>query len=884
MKKFVLKWMGVFLIINFSVFSQDIDKGQLEHLRKIGVISQEDYDILSGQSQLENGKSFYELIVNGELKNDKFQLLKEGEILYFPLKNFLESIDFTNYKETPEKIEISLGDSLKNIEINFKDKFIKEKDQIIINNFTKEQCFKKDNEIYLSKKIFERLFLNSLRIDDDNYKLKLILNFNSPEDIAVRLGQTKDILKESSSSKELYYTNQLKLFELGYMRVQLDQIYRKGTEGKKYKSDWDGNLEYQGATLYGNLTTSYDLKNNVLGDTYLRYDNLWEKHTLELGSYQSGYGKSRELGLSFKKDKGYIIGSDKTYIIRENVPIGSRVELLYLGIPIAIEDSKDGFVEFKNSEIKSDREYTLKVYEPNGKIYEKTINTTSDYNQQNKGQIEYDVNLREDEASSKIRSYSNVYYGLTNNLTLGFGYRREPQYINKDYKYIDSTRLEGVYSNFIYNFPYTVVVGSDKVWNKIKDNTSGKNLHDKYSYDVLSQIDIDKFRFKIKNKESGKYYDEKNRQEYSVKYTPLRSLELQYDYEKVEDQLNKYRKNGVFTADYSKSIKDLLISAEYRNSQKDKTSYGLNFYYNGFRAFSTRLENKWLNDGKDYETSFSIFNSGNGMVDYTFTASYSELNKDLFTFKFSIQYDNLFSFDFFGDKNGTREYKFGLDRIIDLKHPLTEIDSMDSSRVKIKTFIDMNNNNKYDEGEIPVNNVVVNIGDKKIVTDNNGEGYFYGIPNHIVYDLKPTIRKPSFVLGGNKIVIEGRSASTLTAYIPVKPMVTLTGIVNIEDSFKKTPEDKIRTYENLLVRIKDLNGKIIETTMPDETGVFEVSGLFPKKYFIEVIYIGGDMNIRGVNKVVQLKYVNNEDDNIINFDVSSQKITMNKEGSEEWLG
>ena len=209
---------------------------------------------------------------------------------------------------------------------------------------------------------------------------------------------------------------------------------------------------------------------------------------------------------------------------------------------------------------------------------------------------------------------------------------------------------------------------------------------------------------------------------------------------------------------------------------------------------------------------------------------------------------------------------------------------MDSSRVKVKTFIDLNNNNKFDKGEKPVNNVVVNIGKEKVVTDKNGEGIFYGVPNHITYDLKPTIRKPSFLLGNNKIVIEGRNTSTLTAYIPVKPMITLTGIVNVDDSFKSKPIGKMKVFSNLLVKIKDINGKVIETTMPDETGIFEVSGLFPKKYFIEVTYIGADREIKGLNRVVQLTYVDNgEDDNVINFNVSKDYISMKEGDKDTWL-
>lgn len=883
-KKYI-KFIGLFFLANLLVFGEKIDKKELDHLRAIGVLSQENYNILLGNKGTGLEKCVYSLTINGQIKTDVFNMINENKRLYIPIKEFFKNISFTNYKLSKDSMTILLGDNLKKININFLNNTISVEGKDSLIKLNKESYIKKNGDIYLRENIFKELFLSFLRVDKNTYKMNMTLSFSSPEDIDVHLERVQDILKNKKLFHELYFTNKPELFEVGYLRVQADQIFRKGNSSKdKYKSDWDGNLEYQGAGLYGNFTTNYDIKNNLFGDTTVRYNDIWEKHTLEIGSYTSGYGKSREWGLSFKKEKGYIIESGKTYIIKENVPIGSRVELLYMGMPIAVQNSENGVVRFVNSEIKGDRDYILKIYEPSGKIEERSISTASDYNQQNKGQLEYDINLREDENSSKLRSYSNVYYGVTNNLTMGFGYIMEPQSINDNYVYLHTGRLEGVYSNNLYNYPYTLVVGGEKVFSNVNHDNTGKNLDEKYSYDTLGQIDIKNIRLKIKDKRSGSYYDERDRQDYSIKYTPLKSLDFHYDYTRVENHYNNHKSDSIFTANYSRTIKDLLVSTEYSTNRTGKDSYGVNLYYNGFRAFTTRLENRWDNDGKDYSTTFSIFNGGDTNLNYTLEASYSEKTKDMFTFRFSLQYDNLLNFDFTGNKDGSREFKFGIDRVIDLKKPLKNIDSMDSSRVKVVTFIDTNDNNILDKGEKPVNNVVVTIGGQKVTTNVQGVGMLYGIPNYITYNLKPIIRKPSFLLGNNKIVVEGRCSSTLIAYIPVKPMVTLTGIVKIDDTFKKKAIDKMEVYSNLLVTIKDTEGNMIETTMPDETGIFEVSGLFPKKYYIQVTYVGMDRTIKGIDRPIQMTYVNSEeDDNIVNFNVNKDFITMEEGDENQWV-
>ncbi len=874
-----VKFFLFFCIIIVSSNAEELNNIDLEALRKSGAISQEDYDILSSGSELTDGDYLYELRVNGELKSKIYEVILKNKKNYFPLKSFLKAISFTNYviNMNEEKMRFYLGDSLKEVKL--------EKDKLKIdgeNEITlgKDSYFQDGDEVYLEEELFKSIFLKVMRIDNENFKLNLYLNFASPEDIKVRVERTKSDLEDEKDINTLFYTNKNKLFELGYLRTKFNQLFIKDkSKSDRFKRDWEADLEYQGATLYGQLTANYDVKETKFDDVTLRYNDIWENHTLELGTYSAG-DYSRESGLSFKKEKGYIITSNKTYIIKENVPIGSRVELLYMGFPIDVKDAENGVVEFDNPEIKSDREYTLKIYQASGEITFVKISTASDYNQQNKGEIEYDINIREDDNSKKIKTDSNIYYGLLDNLTVGLGYEREIEEIDNKYRYLENGRLELVYSNFIYNYPYTIVGGGEKTFNKIYDKNNERNTKDRVHYDFKGQLDIDNLRFKVEHENKDSYYDEKQINNYNVQYRPFKSLRFEYEYERTDYYKEERDSDSKFKTSFSRNLKNILVTAEHEASRKDKDTYNLNFYYNGFRTFTTRWENKWEDDGKNYETALTLFNSSNRILDYTVQARYSEKNKDMLTFKFNIKLDNWLNFDMFADKKGNQEYKIGIDRITDLKNPMEKVENMDSSRVKVITFIDINDNNIWDETEPRINNVKVKIGDKEVITDKKGEGMFYGIPNHMKYNLNPSIRKPSFVLGTNKIVIKGKNTSTLEAYIPVKPMLTLTGIINIDDNLVKENSSKMALYGDILVKVKDIKGKVIDMSIPDETGIFEISGLLPKQYYIEVSYIGINYNIKKLDEIIKLAYIDNSRENNYVLNISKDSISFLKKGEE----
>ncbi|MDX8335203.1 hypothetical protein [Candidatus Cetobacterium colombiensis] len=849
--QFLKNLLGIGLILFTTTYSSDYSLEDLEVFKAQNLITEEEYEILKaeieGTSSL-NDEMLYSVLINGRVRSNNLKLLKKDGADYIPLMEFLNIIRFKNYELEKNGISMKVGKELNNIDIDWT------KHTVILNNpnrkieFNETQIIKEDNEIYLEVELFKSIFTNSLEIDTKKLTFKTQLTFITPIEIDISLDNKLDNEQRKESKNEFVYTNENKLFDVGYMRVNVQGELSKN-KGENYETGWTGDLEYQGNLLYGEFTTAYDLKDETIGDTYFYYPEIYKNHSLEFGSYGT---TQRELGLSLRKEKGYFY-QGKNIVIRENVPIGSRVELLYLGFPIAVQYAENGIVEFENEEIKSDREYTLRVYDPSGKIYTIDINTAVDFRQQNKGELEYDFRVREDHDTGKYSSEGNIYYGLTENLTLGTGYIRSIETSDNKVEYLDIFNAEAVYSNSIYRMPYTLVLGTEKA----KDKRTKEYLE--------TQIQVNNFKFITEHQNFGLYYDLETVRTYTVEYNSNNGYLIDVNYyinDYYEEKTEKNYDAGVSI--YKNLMRDLLVTTEYRKGNNQNDQYSLNLYYTGLHYLNTRLNNRWSENGKDYESVLTLMNKNIwDTFDFSIEFSYSNRDESKFTFRFDLNYDNWFRAGMFAGKNGQQNYRLGVDKVVDLKNITRNIESMDSSRVKVTAFIDENGNDIYDKGEKLVDNVEIKIGSQTEVTTEEGEAYFFGVPNGVLYNLNPKVRKPSYSLGNNKIAVRGTNTGTIEAYIPLKAMVTLSGIFVVDDKLNLSENDIKEIYDNIIIKIKDENGKVLENTIPDETGVFYVSELFTGSYNIEINYYGDKLDIPPLKQKIDLKYIEDKDNEIV---------------------
>lgn len=883
----LVNWKKLLILVGLVVsftnsYSVEFTKEELVDLRAKNVISQEDYELLLleiGEGEIAN-ELLYTLKINDKLTSSQYKILKIKLQEYFPVLDFFRQLDIKNYEYQNGELVARIGENLLEIVINKNTEVISYNGKKEEGNFN-ELIIYQDGDIYLRRDIFSKFFLDKITKNDNLLSMTMTLGFNPPNIVEILAEKTQRELAREKNKKEMIYENEGKLFELGNARVDFERNYTRNYYDKKSDWDWEGRIDYQGSLLYGDLFTGYNFRDKNIESTYLKYDDsIVKDHELEFGSYTAGTA-AREWGISLRKNRGYY-EDGKNYVIEANVPLGSRVELLYYGIPIEIQEEVGGRVTFNNPMIKSESTYFLKIYSPDGKIELREVYTAKTYNHQGKGEVEYDIDFREShENDNKIRGNANIYYGLTNNLTLGLGLERSIESIQDKTALVETGSLEVLYSNFIQEkYGYTLELKTERGMNLFEDNDKNY-LDERYINTAYFQIDINKFQFSIENNQYGKSYDEKNIFYSNIEYRPVDRLRLDLDYTQTKYWQEKTEKDTSLSVTYDyKVTNNLLVTPEITMSEdKDNNSYAIDLYYTGFGDNTVTWRNKWSGRNSEYEAELNIYNSDIfGMLDYNFGVSYSEKEKEKLIFGITLRYNNFLEMTSKLGDMGTRELNLGVDTVFDLRNikKLEPINSLDSMNVKVTAFIDENNNNIFDKNEKPLKNVDVELGNLSVTTDKNGVAYFTGVASGMTLDINPTIRQPYYTMGETKVKIKGKGTSTLEAYLPVKPMLTLSGIVDVDKKLELSEEEKQTLYSDLIITVKDKNNNIIEITTPDEMGVFSVSGLFTDEYSVEIEYNGTRLNIPKLIEKINVAYNNSPRTEVL-LAISNGKLKLNKE-------
>ncbi|MGL4671513.1 hypothetical protein, partial [Cetobacterium sp.] len=821
MKKLLL---FVFIIIFNSAIASDYSIEDVDQFLKDGLITEEEYEVLKGEILGvgdTNTAYLYEITMNSTLRNNSFKAKLKNKKVYFPILEFFSIINLKSYDLKDRELKALLGEELLVFNINLKSKRVEIGDEKIS---YEDEVFFEDEEIFIESDLFAKILTKDFEKNDNSFKIKTTLKFKTPYEIKNQIENRLDRFEEENNKNLLVYTHEKEFFDLGYLKTKIDYNYAE----KSKEGDWSSTLEYQGGFLYGELTTSYDVKENQVGDVTVYYPEVYKGHSMEVGSYGT---TERELGFSFRKEKGYFTVGDEL-VIRENVSIGSRVELIYLGFPIDAKDSENGVIEFSGPEVRRDRDYSLKVYAADGTISIIDISTNKSYNQQKKGELEYDINVREELKTESYKGDANVYYGLGDNLTLSMGVERSYEETDEnestediEYKGITAFNPEIIYGDSYKKNEYTFVLGSEYV-----------DEERKIDY-LETELNIKKLKLRSKFETYGDFYSEKFKERYTAEYS-LSKFQIIYNYSNFQYKEKERQIDYDTGVNYNVAFKNLLVTTDYRIDRDSNEDYSVSGYYTGHYLFNSRLTNRWKNNGKDYTTTLSISNKDlTSAIDYSLEFDYSNRGEQVVGIKFRLDLDNWFKFGINSPASRDTTYTVGINKIVDLKNITKNIETMDSSRVKIITFLDDNNNNIYDEGErkLPYNEI--KIGQKDVITDENGEAWLYGVSNNILYDMDLKIQRPSYTVGENKLKVQGRRVGTIEAYIPIKSKVNLVGELELVGQ-NLTASEKVKLMQELSVRVKDPEGNLLEKLAIEEDGMFLLSEIYPGDYDIEVLYWG----------------------------------------------
>lgn len=817
MLKKILFLFSILLIHSTSFSSANITLEKLEDLKNKNAISQEDYLFLKDEleGKLEE-KHISTLFVNRIQITNNFHVIHRDDKTYIPLKEYFKAIRFTNYTLTNNVLDMSLGLDLDKVMINFNTLKVT---GTTPTTFTQKDFFFKDDELFLESNFFSNILLKGIEIDYGKTQVSMISKYTLPDEIVHLFKSKESDLQRKKEINDFLYTNARELFNLGYMRVNLDKTFTKNEGNERH--DWDGFLEYQGPLFYGEFTAEYNIRDGEFTGANLYYPNLKYNHYLEI--YGDKGNDRWNKTILFEKDKGYY-ENGKTFVIRENVPIGSRVELIYLGATIDIGYEENGAVEFSKSDLRSDREYILKIHTRDGQIFTKIIKTTDDFNQQNKGEFQYRFFMTENESSKKVDTDTSVYYGISEQFTIGGKYFKTSEYIDDEYIYVERGGAEFVYNNYFYSNPYTLVLGTEQI-------LTPKKFDNETTFEGLFQIKIDKFKIRYEDGYYSDYYDKKKSRGVLVEYNPWDFLRVDYSYQWQESWDDSKSNGAEIEVEINKTFNRFLSTLQFQRDLAGKKSYTANLYYTGYRDYSVRWTNTITERGNDFESTLSIFNrSRQHGIDYAFEAGYSADTKEKFTFRISIDYDNWFNLDINAKDTGDYDISAGIDRVVDLRNIGKPLNNMDVSRVKAITYLDINNNNIYDKNEPFVGDVELEINGEKKITSAKEPTYFHGVPNNVLYNLNPIVRRPGFDIINSIFSLKGKGGGDIEAYIPIKPLFSITGQLTLDKSYT----DPTNIYDGIIIRVLDSNNKIISTMIPDFSGYYDISSLVAGKYFVEI--------------------------------------------------
>ncbi|MGL5934960.1 MAG: carboxypeptidase-like regulatory domain-containing protein, partial [Cetobacterium sp.] len=148
-----------------------------------------------------------------------------------------------------------------------------------------------------------------------------------------------------------------------------------------------------------------------------------------------------------------------------------------------------------------------------------------------------------------------------------------------------------------------------------------------------------------------------------------------------------------------------------------------------------------------------------------------------------------------------------------------------------------------------IGDVEVEIDGVKKVTSSSEPTYFFGVPNNILYNLNPIVRRPSYDIVNSKFSLKGKGGGDIEALIPIKPLFSIAGSLSIPDKSLNSAD----IYEGIVVKVFDSDKKLVSTMLPDFTGHFDISGLVGGIYKIEVSSFKSD-SIETLTKEIDLSY------------------------------
>lgn len=787
------------------------------------------FEILAEESkQLDEA---YIEIKSKSLKDDFFMARYdfENDQIYIPIKGLLYFLEIYSFDIDLErkKVEFQIDNEKYKAEIKSGKSFII------------------DDDIYVELKVLGEDFkFKSPMWSSQDLKLILEPDFTLPFEIREK-GKIERLRLNDRKEDETFnlVKPENKILAPGLMKVNYSKNSLKDGENKI-------SVEYGTQLLYGDFYMDYSIEPESSVKSYnLTYNDVYRENDVILGDF---YIKTPDFlnvsgmveGVSFGEKNTYSSTVGNVTTIKGEAQGADIIELYQGGILLDYQRPTEKNFIFEVRDRNYGGDYVLKIYYTNGQIETRKVYTVGDSKLLGKNEWDYNLQLGTDRDNGKKQSVNEVSYGVSKNLTLGFGVLNLESEKNREYSILKN---EFIYKLNMSN-RYPLLVNYQNFYEYDKEENS---------YEIRINQKIKEYILILKYFKYSNYIAEEND---TKEYTSIGISRdfiwsrVGFGYQEELKNNQKDKETGYYISLENRSMANfsLFLDAEVTNRENNQKSYSINpgVSYGGMSGFTVIFQTNIEKD-KKIKTDYSLKILGRRKefrstgLEYMLGTEmkYSDEDKSRFTVDFTIYLDRNIYIELPTSRreDGGVDMGITVEKTFDLSNLKRDVGDrqVDNSWIYGKVYIDSNDNDIYDEGETTLPDVTIIVDGKRAVSDSNGEYIIQGLLPLEKYKIQVDRKSidPMLTQVNDKKRVQTRASIGTRYNVGVQAVSMVTGNINPGDNISSKELIRILSMTNVIL---EKDGELYQEIDPEFDGMFFFENVLPGKYEMRFKYLGSD--------------------------------------------
>lgn len=787
------------------------------------------FEILAEESkQLDEA---YIEIKSKSLKDDFFMARYdfENDQIYIPIKGLLYFLEIYSFDIDLErkKVEFQIDNEKYKAEIKSGKSFII------------------DDDIYVELKVLGDDFkFKSPMWSSQDLKLILEPDFTLPFEIREK-GKIERLRLNDRKEDEAFnlVKPENKILAPGLMKVNYSKNSLKDGENKI-------SVEYGTQLLYGDFYMDYAIEPESSVKSYnLTYNDVYRENDVILGDF---YIKTPDFlnvsgmveGVSFGEKNTYSSTVGNVTTIKGEAQGADIIELYQGGILLDYQRPTEKNFIFEVRDRNYGGDYVLKIYYTNGQIETRKVYTVGDSKLLGKNEWDYNLQLGTDRDNGKKQSVNEVSYGVSKNLTLGFGVLNLESEKNREYSILKN---EFIYKLNMSN-RYPLLVNYQNFYEYDKEENS---------YEIRINQKIKEYSLILKYFKYSNYIAEENDTKEYTSVGISRDFiwsRVGFGYQEELKNNQKDKETGYYISLENRSMANfsLFLDAEVTNRENNQKSYSINpgVSYGGMSGFTVIFQTNIEKD-KKIKTDYSLKILGRRKefrstgLEYMLGTEmkYSDEDKSRFTVDFTIYLDRNIYIELPTSRreDGGVDMGITVEKTFDLSNLKRDVGDrqVDNSWIYGKVYIDSNDNDIYDEGETTLPDVTIIVDGKRAVSDSNGEYIIQGLLPLEKYKIQVDRKSidPMLTQVNDKKRVQTRASIGTRYNVGVQAVSMVTGNINPGDNISSKELIRILSMTNVIL---EKDGELYQEIDPEFDGMFFFENVLPGKYEMRFKYLGSD--------------------------------------------